>query len=231
MFRFARPLVAVAVLAALTPGASANYPDAEAHQRAMNDIAATPPWDDGGYDDGYGYDDEPSYSADEFYDWSAADAPAEASAPANDPRYQAFLDGEWLFKTPSKGEADQTCSAMFLRQGVGAVIIATGGRQDPALLGFFSLDLPRSAKGEVVKAMLDQTDSPSATVDVYNAPLPWAPDFGLVFFAVPSADALIGNMLDVHTFRVSMDGRIGAQIEWTGGHAARDTLNACMEAR
>ena len=233
MFRFARPFVGIAALVALAAGASANYPDAEAHQRAMNDIAATPPWDDGGdyYDDDYSYG-EPSYSYDEWYDWSAAAARAEAREQANDPRYQAFVNGEWLFKTPEKGKPNQTCSAMFLRQGVGALVIATGGLNDPVLLGFFSLDTPQPATPGVVKATLTQTgNDPAATVDVYNAALPWAPEFGLAFFAVPSAHLLVDNMLDTHAFAIAMGGKDVAAIEWTGGLKARDELKACIASR
>lgn len=238
MFRSASSFLTCALLLTLATPASANYAESMAHAQAMNDIAATPPWPDEEYyddEDYYGYDEAPSYTGTDWALWSHEMQLAEVNRQheqANDPRYQAFLNGEWIYKTPQKGEKDQTCSAMYLRQGVGLLIIATGGEADPALVGFFSLDTPKPATPGVVKASLTQSGGdPAATVDVYNAPLPWAPDFGLVFFAVPSAKALVDNMLDTHAFSVAMGGKDVAAVEWTDGLAARDKLKSCIAAR
>lgn len=238
MFRPVGYLLALTTLLGTVGSASANYFDGAAHTQAMNDIAATPPWvDEGDYDDEdyYGYDEPPSFTGTEWALWShdlqLAEAKRQYDA-ATDPEYRAFMDGEWLFKTPVKGETAQTCSAMFLRQGTGALIIATGGKQDPVLLGFFSLNTPKPTTPGVVEATLKQTgDDPAASVDVYNAPLPWAPEFGLVFFAVPSASLLVDNMLDTHAFSIAMGGKDVAAIEWTGGLKARDELKTCIASR
>ena len=238
MFRAARCLVAWALMAGSATPALPNDFDQAAHTAAMNDIAATPPWVDEEYyddEDYYGYDEPPSYTGADWALWSQEMQLAEVKRQHDrdsDPAYRAFMDGEWIFKTPLKGEQDQTCSAMHLRQGVGTLVIATGGKDDPVLLGFFSLTTPKPASPGVVKASLLQTgDSAAATVDVYNAALPWSPEFGLVFFAVPSASLLVDNMLDTHAFAIAIGGAEVAAIEWTGGFAARDKLNACIAGR
>ncbi len=103
--------------------------------------------------------------------------------------------------------------------------------KDPAVFAFFSMDVPRPGALVEASATLSQTDSQPATVRVFNAALPWMSDYGIVFFAVPSADAALSGMIETQSFGVAMDGRNVAAIEWNGGIAARDNLKACIAAR
>lgn len=239
MFRAACTAMTCAILLATASPASANaFFDAEAHMQAMDAIAAIPPWaggtphDDEGY---YGYDEPASYTGTEWALWShdlQLEEVRRQYGKKNDEAYRAFAGGEWLHRTPDTGAKDQACSAMYLRQGVGVILMATGGMNDPVLLGFFSLDTPKPVTPGFAKATLTQTGGdPAATVEVYNARLPWAPDFGLVFFAVPSASLLVDNILDTHAFSIAMSGKEIAAVEWTGGHAARDKLKTCIAGR
>ncbi len=207
----------------------------EQQQQQINDmVAAQQAWaDEQADEEDYAYEEQPSYSEDEWLDWAAEGARAEAEdlqRRANDPKYQAFLNGEWLHTSPDKA-MKEGCSVMFLRRGVGALVLATGGMKDPAVFAFFSLDVPKPGTLVETSATLSQTGDKPATVQVYNAALPWLPDNGIVFFAVPTAEAAIAGMLDTHAFGVAMDGRDVAAIEWTAGLAARDQLKACIAAR
>jgi len=197
--------------------------------RQMNEIAETPPWEDV---EDEGYEDPPPYSAQEWHDWSADLANAEAQrqqAAAAAAGYQAFLNGEWLH-TPAANR-DEACSILFLRKGTGTIILATGGPQEPALFAFLGMDIPKPTTLTTTRATLSQTGDAPATVDVFNARLPWAPDFGIVFFAVPTAQAAIDGILDTQSFSVAMGGANVAQIDWTQGLAARDKLKACVGSR
>ncbi|MFT3810986.1 MAG: hypothetical protein QM698_13790 [Micropepsaceae bacterium] len=204
----------------------------EQQQQQINDmVAAQQAW--GEEEEDYPYEEPPSYSEEEWHDWAAEGARAEAKRlqeRANDPKYQAFLNGEWLHTPPAKA-GQEGCSVMFLRRGVGTIVLATGGMKDPAIFAFFSMDVPRPASLVETSATLSETGEQPATVRVFNATLPWMTDYGIVFFAVPSAEAALGGMVDQQGFGVAMDGRDVAAIEWTGGLAARDDLSACIAAR
>lgn len=202
----------------------------EQQQQQINDmVAAQQAW--GAEDDeDYGYDEPPSYSEEEWRDWAAEGDRASAERRANDPQYQAFLNGEWLHTPPEKA-MKEGCSVMFLRGGVGTLVLATGGLKDPAVFAFFSMDVPQPPALVETRATLTQTDASPATVRVFNATLPWMSGFGIVFFAVPSAEAALGGMIETQRFSVAMEGRDVAAIEWNGGIAARDNLKACIAAR
>ena len=196
----------------------------------LNEIAAAAPWDEG---DDYGYEEPPAYSAEEWSAWSADVIDAAAGRPQprfDDARYQAFMNGVWLH-TGADRSAGEYCSILFMKKGVGALIMATGGMDDPALFAFFSLRTPRPATIETARATLTQTGDAPATVSVFNGALPWAPDFGIVFFAVPTARAAIDGVLETQAFAVSMNGASVAEIEWSGGVAARDQLRACVAGK
>lgn len=205
----------------------------EQQQQQINDmVAAQQAWGEDEEED-YAYEEQPSYSEAEWLDWASEDARAEAEElqkRANDPKYQAFINGEWLHTPPDRA-MKEGCSVMFLRRGVGTLVLATGGMKDPAVFAFFSMDVPQPAALVETSATLSQTDAKPATVRVFNAKLPWMSDFGIVFFAVPSAEAALGGMVETQSFGVAMDGRDVAAIEWTGGLKARDDLKACIAAR
>lgn len=240
MFRRTFTLVAAASALALSAAA---YEDPvadeiqgrmmEQQQQQMNDmVAAQQAWG-AEEDEDYAYEEEPSYSEAEWLDWAAEGARAEADElqkRANDPGYLAYLRGEWLHTPPEKAK-QEGCSVMFLRGGVGALVLATGGLKDPAVFAFFSMDVPQPAALVETSATLSQTGDKPATVRVFNATLPWLSGFGIVFFAVPSAEAALGGMIETQRFGVAMDGRDVAAIEWNGGIAARDNLKACIAAR
>lgn len=229
MIRYTWPLATLALLAT-TSVASANYFDSVAHAQAMNDIAATPPWPDEGYEDDYYYDEPPSYSYDDWQSWADPVAIQEAQSNAAllaDPRYQAFLDGEWVYTSGGT----EYCSAVFLRGGVGAIIAALGGMNDPAIFLFFGMDIPAPGSTRTIRATLAQTGEAPATVEVFNTALPWNAGFGTIVFAVPTAADAIGGILDSQAFGVGIDGQTVAEIEWTGGNAARNALQQCLQAR
>lgn len=203
----------------------------EEEQQRINDmVAGQQAWGEG---DDYGYAEPPAYSEEEWQDWAAEPEPSDAGPGgelADDPGYRAFLNGEWLYTPPAKARTE-ACSILFLRRGVGAMVLATGGANDPAVFAFFSLDVPKPGGFVETRATLSQTDASPATVRVYNAALPWMSDFGIVFFAVPSVQAALDGMLETQDFRVAMNGQDVAAITWTGGLNARDRLNACVKAR
>lgn len=220
---FSRYLVAAALVLVATPAFAQS---AFEHHQAMVDIAATPPWDYGDYED---EDSGPSYSMGEWRDWSEQPPVVlDSDTIATLAKYRAFNEGQWFHDV----SADRSCVATFMRQGSGAMVVALGGRKDWALLGVFSPDAPRPAKLETVPVTLTQTGDPPANVNAFSLALPWDRDHsGLIVFAIPSAGALIDGMLDSQGFDVAIKGKRVASVLWSGGLAARDELGACIAAR
>lgn len=200
------------------------------HHQAMVDIAATPPWD---YDD-YGYEDDgPSFDLSHWRDWSDA-PPVQLTDEERDniARYRAFMDGAWFHGEAGSGAVGGACVATFLRQGSGVMVAALGGAKDWALLGIFSQDAPRPAELQTIQVTLTQSGDPPATVNAFSLALPWDREhLGLVVFAVPAADALVGGMMDSQGFDVAIKGKRVASIVWNDGLAARDELAACVARR
>ncbi len=190
--------------------------------REMNEAS---PWSDDADSEGYG--DEPAYSEAEWVDW----ARGQNAPKINDPAYQAFLDGEWIYKAPARQGDTHSCAVMFMRNGVGAMLIGTGGLDDMALFAFFGPGIPAPRDGTVTRATLSQSNEPPAQVTVYNAASPWIDGSGLVVFAVPSAKLAVEGMLDNQSFGIAMSGHDVANIAWHSGLDARDRLQQCLISR
>ncbi len=221
-------LAAGVVSAAVMSAPALAQPDFQHHQ-AMIDIAATPPWD---YGDDFGddHDDGSGYDLGDWQDWRAA-SPIQLTGAEIETiaKYRAYMDGKWFHDGLDAGETDGACVSTFLRQGSGAMVIALG---EWALLGFFSPDAPRPAELQTLQVTLKQDADPPATVNAFNMALPWDRDrSGLIVFAVPAVGALIGGMGETQSFAVSVGGKPAVNIGWSDGHAARDELLACIEAR
>ncbi len=202
----------------------------EQQQRSIDEFVADQQAWGGEDDEDYAYDEPPAYSEEEWMAWAAEGDSAAAARLADDPAYQAFVNGQWLHVPPAKARKD-ACSVMFLRGGVGAMILATGDAKDPAILAFFGRNVPKPAKLVETRATLSQTGASPATVRVFNATLPWLDGYGIVFFAVPSLQAAIDGMVEAQAFDVAMDGQSVVEVAWTGGLGARDQLSACISAR
>lgn len=145
-----------------------------------------------------------------------------------DSRYLRYSAGSWeYFQDPGAKGPGESCVAFFTR-GRGFVAVTTPARGSPnAYLTFWSPEIPKPRESVLVRASLAQSGGdPPQMVTAINSFDP-ASGMGAVILAVPDLAALLGNMLDVHQFSLSMEGRAVAHVEWTGGLAARDRLRAC----
>ena len=55
--------------------------------------------------------------------------------------------------------------------------------------------------------------------------------YGAIALTVPSIDAFLDNMLDIHGFDLAIKGVSVAKIDWDGGFSARNNLKKCVSAR
>lgn len=146
-----------------------------------------------------------------------------------DPRYQRYINGGWdFFQDAANARPGEMCTAFFTRKESHVAVTGPGGGFTTAFLTFWGPGVPKPKDVKRVKVTLMQTgDEAPQTVTAFNSFNP-ASGMGGITLAVPTASALLDNMLDVHRFALSMDGKQVTEVEWTGGLAARDTLKACI---
>lgn len=147
-----------------------------------------------------------------------------------DPAYQRYANGGWqYFQDAPNAKPGELCTAFFSKKSSYVAVTGPGTDSPNAYLTFWGADVPRPVDVKRVKVTLAQSGGdPPQTVMAFNTFNP-ASSLGGVTLAVPTVDALLDNMLDVHNFSVSMNGKKVAEVEWTGGHAARDKLKACLK--
>jgi hypothetical protein len=150
---------------------------------------------------------------------------------ASDPEfaraYRRYVDGAWeLF-----GRTDRRqCAAVFSREGSLVLMFEAGGDQPGALLVFVGRGLPTPAKPRTIKVELRQNrDAKAQSVKAFSYRVPET-ELGALALSVPTMSALLDNMLDDHSFELSIDGRKALEIAWQGGAASRDALARCVAA-
>ena len=150
------------------------------------------------------------------------------AALVKDPRYRAYMDGEWkYYTTPRAGVAPgEFCATLFWsRQGV-VILSGPGGDYRGAMLTFLHPDFPRPDKLKTVTVKLWQTgDSAPQKVKAFS--YTQRGGAGAVALAVPSLELATDTMLDLQQFKLEVDGKPALDLEWNGGNKARDALRAC----
>lgn len=224
-------VLATGLGAVLAGPAWANPAAAQAHAQAMNDIAATPPWNDESNDGGgSGWTmsgiDWAKYAEEE----ERTTREAHAARLKSDPAYAALHNGAWFYTRGDAVGETPFCSATFVRGTAVITLMEAAGAYDGAFIGFSSLRVPKSDKLTKVALTLDQTGEARQSVQGFNTHLNWV-DMGMVMFAVPSIDALLAGMEDVHRFDVAMKGKQVFYGEWHSGLMARNKLRECVAAR
>lgn len=213
------------------------------HNQNMNDIAATPT-QDGGYDDG----GPPRSSAPRFDPMQALLSKAksvstvalqqtgELAERLKDPKFKQAYDryqkGGWdYFQDQTNARPGEYCAAFYWK-GSGMVRLSgPGGDYKGALLTFWSDKIPTPNEVRKIKVTLRQSaGGVPQIVDALNYKLP-GDAFGAIALTLPSIENLIDNILDVQNIELSMNGDSVANIDWTGGFAARERLRQCAARR
>ena len=139
-----------------------------------------------------------------------------------DARYTRYSAARW-----SHYVTGASCTALFSKQDGFVALTSPGQTGEQAYLTFWGPNVPKPAEVKRVRMTLAQTGEAPQTVMALNTANPKEP-FGSITMAVPTIDALLDNILDVHSFTVTLDGKVVSQVEWTDGFAARDKLRACV---
>lgn len=148
-----------------------------------------------------------------------------------DPRAKRYREGGWDFFQDSPAPVPgEYCAAFWWKRDGLVRISGPGGEHTGALITFWGEGIPRPSAVERIRVTLEQTGEAPQTVQAFNYRLP-GEAYGAIALAVPSIDAALAGMEDVHHFVLKIEGRQVAAVDWTDGHAARDRLRACVDAR
>ncbi len=153
---------------------------------------------------------------------------ADAARVVKDPKYKGYTDGEWFYDEPASGES---CSASFMRQGVGVTVLGPSKTLPGAFLIFFGPNIPGPKTLGKAKITLTQTGDKPQTVQALSTAFPNVDGYGSVIFAVPTIEDSLNGIGDIHKFGITFSDKSVAEIEWSGGLAARDKLRRCVARR
>lgn len=162
----------------------------------------------------------------------AVDNAAKLAELKKDPRYARYENGGWeFFQDHANAMPGEYCVAFYWKKTGLVRLSGPGGDYPGALLTFWGEDIPKPDGVKKIKVTLSQSDGGAPqTVEALNYHLP-GDAYGAIALTVPSIDALLDNMLDIHGFDLAIKGASVAKVDWDGGLAARDTLKKCVAAR
>lgn len=147
------------------------------------------------------------------------------------PAYQRYMQGEWqIFQSKKDSAPGDNCVATWRKKGGSVSIIGPGKAYQGGMLIFWSADIPRPSTTQTVAVTLKQSKYQAQSVNALNFSVPNI-QAGAIGLTVPNIDAALNTMLDVEHFIVEMNGRAVADIDWTGGLAARTKLKQCVSKR
>lgn len=147
------------------------------------------------------------------------------------PAYQRHMKGEWqIFQSKKDSAPGDNCVAMWTKDNVAVSIVGPGKAYQGGMLIFWSADIPKPSNTKTVAVTLKQSKYQPQSVNALNFSVPDI-SAGAIALTVPNIDAALNTMLDVEHFTVEMGGRTVADIDWTGGLAARTKLSQCVRKR
>lgn len=146
--------------------------------------------------------------------------------------YKLNKEGYWqFFQASSKAKKGESCTAMFMKEGMGVFILGPGGVYKGALMMFFSASdnpaFPTSPTMEKVSVTLKQGKDAPVTTNALNYTI-GSMETPVVVFAVPTIQAALDGMEDKLDFHLQHNGQNIVDVEWHAGNMARDELKKCL---
>ena len=176
----------------------------------------------------------PPFDREEFRklgEWERAIARKnEEEALRKDPVLRDLKTGVWKFSRSNPGDGRRVCTAVFLKQAAGVVIMDWAGSPGGTLIGYFGGAIPPATTIRRERVSLVQSGR-TQTVFASHGSLPWSARIGMILFAVPTTEALLAAMEEKQDFSVRMGGETLLTGEWHGGTAAKKWLSRCVGER
>jgi hypothetical protein len=135
----------------------------------------------------------------------------------------------WRSLTDGKNEQDG-CSITYQRDRISMGYV--GPTKDSKDSFFFVSGPeipPATQKPERVAVVLKAGNDPEQSVQVFHFVLDTGPS--AILFRLDGLAKALDVMADAEKLRVSMGGAVVFNGDWTGGHAAREKLRACLVAK
>ncbi|MGI0493785.1 hypothetical protein ACN4EG_18540 [Alkalinema pantanalense CENA528] len=143
--------------------------------------------------------------------------------------FDQLAEGTWTVGRSPAGQATLACSASFWTLNGGVILMDWKGEQSGTAMMFFSKQIPHDRKG-VKRLRVDLVQSgETQNVEVLASRFPMVPSMGMMFFKVPSSEALLSSIEDTQDFAVHWDGRRLFGGEWHSANAMRKDLTECVE--
>lgn len=149
--------------------------------------------------------------------------------------YKLNKEGYWqFFQASSKAKKGESCTAMFMKEGMGVSILGPGGDYKGALMMFFNAydnpAFPTSSTMTKVNVTLKQGKDAPVTTNALNYAI-GSMETPVVVFAVPTIQAALDGMEDRLDFHLQHNGQNIVDVEWHAGNMARDELKKCLSAQ
>ncbi len=146
--------------------------------------------------------------------------------------YKLYTAGYWqFFQASSSAKKGEYCAAMFSKEGMSVTILGPGGSYKGSLIMLANSNdnpaFPSSPTPTKVLMSLTQGSDAATTVNVLNYTVGDL-KVPVAVFAVPTAEAAIAGMDEKLDFHLEHKGKKLVDLEWHGGHAARDELKKCL---
>lgn len=98
------------------------------------------------------------------------------------------------------------------------------------LLAFFGGAIPPTADIRTELVSLTQSGE-IKRVRASHSSLPWSAKIGMIIFAVPSTEALLGSIEESRDYSMEMGGQEVIHGKWHSGSTARKWLSNCVNKR
>ncbi len=137
--------------------------------------------------------------------------------------------GEWIYPGSElkNKRPDMPCSAVFVRKGVGVLLFTPLSGEKMASMIFFSPGIPRPSTQIKKQVTFSQSTAPPQTTQAVN--MPFGSNLGAIMFGVPNVDIMMNSILDNESFKLAMDGKQVATLDWNDGLIAKKHLAACLK--
>ena len=123
----------------------------------------------------------------------------------------------------------QKCNAMWVNASGTITIGTTRGLDDPALLIYNSIKIPKSKWQVPITAHINENGKESDIQGVhYTFP---NSDFGSILFSLRSLKAAIGDMKDTGRVKIEVEGKEMIDITWKNGLEAKKKLEQCAKSQ
>lgn len=147
----------------------------------------------------------------------------------SDPVYKRMKVGYWEFLPRPKGSPKgDGCAATFISLSGGVTIAGPKGKFRQAALTFWGGNIPPAKRQKTIKVTLSQSgDSPPATVQATHSAMAGG-QMGTVTFTVPTAQSLVGGILEKNSFAVAVKKAQWHKITWVKGGKAKQYMTKCL---